>query len=83
MFARYDQLEEFKKLGEAELKQAILGTVSNVMTAYVDSVQQKLQLNALDSTLVISRQRVELANNRFEIGKASKLELLNAQAPHN
>src|SRR5690606_4846127 len=29
MFARYDQLEEIKKLGEAELKQAILGTVSN------------------------------------------------------
>lgn len=83
MFARYDQLEETKKLGEAELKQAILGTVSDVMITYFDLVQQKQQLNALDSTLVISKQRVELANNRFSIGKASKLEFLNAQVDQN
>ncbi len=83
MFARYDQLKEVKKLGEAELQQAILGTVSTVMTTYFDLVQQKQQLNALDSTLVISNQRVELANNRFTIGKASKLELLNAQVDEN
>jgi len=83
MFARYDQLEEVKKLGETELKQAVLKTVSDVMKTYFDLVQQKQQLNALDSTLVISKQRVELANNRFTIGKASKLEFLNAQVDQN
>lgn len=83
MFARYDQLKEIKNLGEAELQQAVLGTLSNVMTTYYNLVQQQQQLTALDTTLVISRQRVELANNRFEIGKASKLELLNAQVDEN
>lgn len=83
MFARYDQLKEIRKLGKAELQQAVLSTVSDVMITYYDLVQQKQQLNALDSTLVISRQRVELANNRFSIGKASKLELLNAQVDQN
>lgn len=83
MFARYDQLKEVKRLGEAQLQQAILATVSDVMVTYFDLVQQKRQLIALDSTLVISRQRVELANNRFSIGKASKLELLNAQVDEN
>ena len=83
MFARYDQLQEVRKLGEAELKQAILGTVSDVMITYFDLVQQKQQMDALDSTLVISKQRVELANNRFSIGKASKLEFLNAQVDQN
>lgn len=83
MFARYDQLQEATKLGEAQLKQAILITVSDAMATYFDLVQQKQQLNALDSTLVISKQRVELANNRFTIGKASKLELLNAQVDQN
>jgi outer membrane protein TolC len=39
-------------------------------------VQQ--QLNALDSTIVISNQRLTLAQNRFTIGKASKLAVLNA-----
>ncbi len=83
MFSRYDQLKEIKKRSDAELKFAVLGTVSDVMTIYFDLVQQKQQLTALDSTLVISKQRVELANNRFSIGKASKLELLNAQVDQN
>lgn len=83
MFARYDQLQEVKKLGEAELQQEVLATVSDVMTTYFNLVQQKQQLNALDSTLVISSQRVELANNRFSIGKASKLEFLNAKVDEN
>ena len=83
MFARYDQLKELEKLGQAELQLTILNRVSDVMITYYDLVQQKQQLNALDSTMVISNQRVELADNRFSIGKASKLEVLNAQVDMN
>ncbi|WP_036383833.1 TolC family protein [Muricauda sp. MAR_2010_75] len=83
MFANFEQLKETKKLGEAELKQAILTTVGEIMITYYDLVQQQQQLSALDSTLIISEQRVELAQNRFTIGKASKLEVLNAQVDLN
>ena len=83
MFARYDQLKELEKLGDAELKLVVLTKISDVMTVYYDLVQQQQQLRALDSTLVISQQRVTLAQNRFTIGKASKLELLNAQVDMN
>lgn len=83
MFARYDQLKELEKLGKAELQSTVLNRVSDVMITYYDLVQQQQQLTALDSTLVISEQRVELADNRFSIGKASKLEVLNAQVDLN
>ena len=83
MFARYDQLKELENLGEAQLKQAILDRVGNVMTIYFELIQQKQELSALDSTLVISKQRVDLAQNRFTIGKSSKLEVLNAQVDLN
>ena len=83
MFARFDQLKELEKLGEAQLKQAILTRVSDVMIVYYDLVQQQQQLTALDSTLVISEQRLNLANNRFTIGKSSKLEVLNAKVDLN
>ncbi|MBQ4915444.1 TolC family protein [Maribacter sp. MMG018] len=83
MFANYEQLKENKKLGDAELKQVILSTVGDVMVTYYDLVQQQQQLTALDSTIQISKQRVELAQNRFTIGKASKLEVLNAQVDLN
>ncbi|GHA27104.1 membrane protein [Salinimicrobium marinum] len=83
MFARYDQLKELEKLGEAELKQTVLTHVSDVLITYYDLVQQQQQLQALDSTMVISEQRVELAQNRFTIGRSSKLEVLNAQVDLN
>lgn len=83
MFARYDQLQEIQKLGTAELQLTILTRVGDVITTYFDIVQQQRQLSALDSTLVISRQRTDLAQNRFTIGKASKLEVLNAQVDLN
>ncbi|NJW52484.1 TolC family protein [Salinimicrobium oceani] len=83
MFARYDQLKELEKLGEAELQQTLLSRVSDVLITYYDLVQQQQQLAALDSTRVISEQRLELAQNRFTIGRSSKLEVLNAQVDLN
>lgn len=83
MVARYDQLQELEKLGEAELQRTILEKVSDVMITYYDLVQQQQQLAALDTTMVISEQRLELAQNRFTIGRASKLEVLNAQVDLN
>jgi len=83
MFARYDQLKELQKLGDAELKRTILVKIGQVNSAYYDLVQQQHQLSALDTTIVISKQRVQLAQNRFTIGKASKLEVLNAQVDLN
>lgn len=83
MFARLDQLKELQKLGDAELKRTILVKIGQVNSAYYDLVQQQQQLAALDTTIVISNQRLNLAKNRFSIGKASKLEVLNAQVDLN
>lgn len=83
MFARYDQLKQLKELGETELKLMIHNRVSDVMVTYYDLVQQQQMLTALDTAIVISQQRVTTADNRFKIGKAAKLEVLNAQVDLN
>jgi len=83
MFARYEQLKELQKLGDAELKLAIFTKVSDVISTYYDLAQQKQQLTALDTAIVISNLRVTTADNRYRIGKASKLEVLNAQVDLN
>jgi len=83
MFAKLDQLKELQKLGEAELKRTIIMKISEVNAIYFDLVQQQQQLTALDTTIMISTKRLELAQNRFKIGKASKLEVLNAQVDLN
>ena len=83
MFAKLEQLKELQKLGEAVLKRTIILKISDVNSVYFDLVQQQQQLAALDTTIVISTQRLTLAQNRFSIGKASKLEVLNAQVDLN
>lgn len=83
MFARREQLKVLQKQGEAELKLAIITKVSDVYTTYFDLVQQQQQIKALDTAIVISNQRLTTAQNRFSIGKAAKLEVLNAQVDLN
>ena len=83
MFARKEQLNILQKQGEAELKLAILTKIGDVYLSYFDLVQQQQQLKALDTAIVISNERVRTAENRYSIGKASKLEVLNAQVDLN
>lgn len=83
MFAKKEQLQELQKLGESQLRLTIITKISDVQAIYYNLVQQQQQLAALDTTIVISNQRVNLAKNRFTIGKASKLEVLNAQVDIN
>jgi outer membrane protein TolC len=83
MFAKLDQLKELQKLGETQLKLTIITKISNLNAVYFELVNQQQQLAAFDTTIEISNQRLTLAKNRFTIGKASKLEVLNAQVDLN
>ena len=83
MFTRYDKLQELKKLGETNLKQAILATVFDVVAQYFDLIQQKQQLTALSTALDLSRYRLEMAENRYQIGRVSKLEVLASKVDLN
>lgn len=83
MFAKREQLKVLQKQGEAELKMTIFTKISDVYATYFDLVQQQKQLAALDTTIVISNERLNTAKNRYSIGKASKLEVLNAQVDLN
>ena len=83
MFARKEQLNVLEQKGKAELQAAILTRISDVYTTYFDLVQQQQVLASIDTAIVISNQRLTTAQNRFSIGKASKLEVLNAQVDLN
>ncbi|MGQ7947638.1 TolC family protein [Flavobacterium sp. WC2509] len=83
MFAKYDQLKEFQNMSDTQLKLTILNKVSNVNTVYYDLIQEQQKLADLDSTIVISKKRLEFIQNRYTIGKNSKLDVLNAQVDLN
>ncbi len=83
MFTRYDLLKENEKLSDLELKRTVLDKVSEVISTYFTIVEQNNLLQAIDSSITISKERLQTAENRFSIGKASKLEVLNVQVNLN
>ena len=83
MFSRYETLEELRKQGDVFLKRTILTRVSDVIRTYYTIVEQQNLLEAMDTTIMISQERLQIAENRFAIGKASRLEVLNVQVNLN
>lgn len=83
MFANYERLQELEKLGELNAKLTVQTTVADVITAYFDLVAQQSQLKAAETALEISRLRYNYSNNRYIIGRASKLEVLASKVDLN
>ena len=83
MFSRREQLKVLEEQGKSEVQAAILTKISDVYLTYFDLAQQQQMMASIDTAIVISNQRVTTAKNRFTIGKASKLEVLNAQVDLN
>jgi outer membrane protein TolC len=83
MFANYDRLKELQKLGETNMKATILNTVSDVVNNYYYLIRLQKETDATDTAVAISRLRLNTAENRYKIGKAAKLEVLNATVDLN
>jgi outer membrane protein len=83
MFTNYERLKELQKQGEAGAKSTILSTVSNVVEAYYAVVRQQKLVRATDSAMVVSRLRVVIAENKLQIGRGSKLDVLTAKVDFN
>lgn len=83
MFTRYEQLKELKALGDETMKSVILATVFDVIANYYDLVQQQHLIDATKTALDLSAFRHQIAESRYQIGKAAKLEVLAANVDMN
>lgn len=83
MFANYNRLLELDMMEEENLRAAVQETVASVMNTYYDIVGQQEEMDATRRILQISRQRLRSANDLFQAGKVSKVDLLSAQVDYN
>jgi outer membrane protein TolC len=83
MFANYTQLKTLDTLGTIRLKDTVQATVANVITTYYNLVTQNEQIKALKGAIDISRTQLHYAGDKFQVGRASRLEVLNAQVNLN
>ncbi|MEE1884818.1 TolC family protein [Pedobacter flavus] len=83
MFTNYERLKELQKLGEIGIRTAVLNTVSDVIIGYYDLARQQKLIIARDTAIDISNFRLKLAQNKLDIGRGSKLDVLTAEVDYN
>ena len=83
MFATRDKVEEFVKLGELTIKNQVIVTVSGVVTTYYNIVRQKQLLKAIEEQIDISQIRVNLTQQKLDIGVGAKPDVLQSKVDMN
>jgi outer membrane protein len=83
MFANYDQLKRLNEIGELRARDTIQGTLAKIITTYYDLINENEQIKALQGAIEISRTQLRYANDKYQVGRASGLDLLNAQVNMN
>lgn len=79
MFASYDRLSELEELGKNELRLEMELTVNQIIGSYVNVIRISEQLNVLEDAVEVSRERVEIAETKRDLGSGSEYELLQAR----
>jgi outer membrane protein len=77
------RLEELENMGSLGVKQQANVIVYNVINAYLNLLRLKLERKALEETLALFKERMDLAQNRFNIGTAAKSDYLQARVDYN
>ena len=83
MFIAKERLSEMVRLSELQVKAQVVTTVTDVMRIYYDIVRQEQQLRALDEQIQLSRERLQLAQYKFDVGTGAKPDMLQAQIDLN
>lgn len=83
MFANFDQLKTQNQLSQLAARDTVESTIADVITTYYDLVNQDQQIKALKGAIEISRTQLRYANDKFGVGRASRLDVLNAQVNVN
>jgi len=83
MFRRYDQLIEVEQQSEDDLRNQVELLIFNVSAAYYQAALEKERLRLSENNIDLSEERLRIAKEKYELGKASKLEYLQAQVDLN
>ena len=83
MFITYDKLKEQQSMSELGLKIEIENTIVKVITSYCDLIRQKQLIQAAQQANFIYEEKEKLAQERFKVGLASQLDVMQAKLDVN
>jgi outer membrane protein len=83
MFVERDRLEALRDMGELALRARLESTVAEVTITYYDIARQQQLLRVLEESIDISRQRLKIAEDKFDVGSGARVQVLQAQVALN
>ena len=78
-YYNYKSLKEQYNLTQLEARETIENTILQLFTVYYEIARISQNVEILEETLKISRERVTRASYQFEYGQNTKLNVLNAE----
>ncbi|WP_296383770.1 TolC family protein [Winogradskyella sp.] len=79
----YKRLKEEYSLSELQARATIENTITQLLTVYYDVARRSENLESLQETLEISKDRLTRSEYQFEYGQSTKLDVLNAEVDIN
>ncbi len=79
----YKRLKEQYQLTELQARETIENTIIQMFSVYYNVAQLSDNLNTLEETLTVTKDRLIRAEYQFEYGQNTKLEVLNAEVDIN
>jgi len=83
MFHTKNRLEELEKQGTALTESMIQNIVAQIAREFYTVALEQIRLELLMENIGLSEDRLEIAKNKYDFGKASKIEYLQATVDLN
>lgn len=79
----YKQLKEMERMGEAETRLAIEDFIAELASEYYNFIQQRLRLKNYNNAVQLSKERLRVVEERYNIGNFSRLDYQQAKVDFN
>ena len=79
----YKQLKEMEKMGETETRIAIEDFIAGLAAEYYNFLQQRLRLTNYYNAVLLSKERLRIVEERYNIGSFSRLDYQQAKVDFN
>lgn len=79
MFAVHERLGELEEMGRTEFRLQMEETVNLIIASYVTIIRISGQLRVFEDAVSVSRERIEIAETKRDLGSGSEYELLQAR----
>jgi outer membrane protein TolC len=79
----YKQLQEMEKMGETQTRLAIEDFIAGLAAEYYNFLQQRLRLNNYYNAVLLSKERLRIVEERYNIGSFSRLDYQQAKVDFN